>query len=460
MYADFTVLAIAPEEDWKHLAPLNSIPGVSLLTSTDIQPEQIQPNHLVILSATDCTIISGWLRYIRGQPALSLLPLMAVTAEDNADSHHILADAVIKFPLSSAQLEPKIKQLAELSKQITAFSLLHEQLTPHEGQLLNLLRFMVSRKVNALTPTRSLHSKLGYTYPLVAAFLDTPPGEESARLTELEQWGLLQGSGYDRLHLCPDCGQYQLNFREVCPQCQLPHITREGNIHHYSCSYIAPESEFVKAHQLICPKCQKLLLHIGVDYDKPSTSYKCRHCQHLFPEAVVSCLCINCGNVFAPPQAQLFEVNEYRLTLAGIRAAQSGMIRESLPHMIANASSEILSYATFEEMFRVQHWISKRLQRPLCLIGITVSGADKDSPIGNLLQHNLRGNDLICRINGAQFVILSLETDHKKAKSAMQRISKQLTGQLDKSLKLKIGITQLPQAEENLEQLLAEVLGE
>ncbi len=458
MDPELNVLAIAPEEDWKHLTSLHSISGLSLLTSTDILQEQLSKSQLIILSATNGAIIKQWLSQIRRQSDVCLLPVMAVTAENHADSHHILADAVIDFPVSPAQLEPRIKQLTELSRQIKAFSPLVEQFTPHEGQQVNLLRYLSSRKIDVLTPTRSLNSKLGYAYPLAAAFLDTSPGEEFARLAELAHGGLLQGGGYDRLHLCPDCKHYQLNFREVCPQCQLPHIKREGNIHHYACSYIAPESEFIKTHQLTCPKCKKPLRHIGVDYDKPSTSYKCLQCRHLFPEAVVNCLCINCGNIFSPPQAQIFEVKEYRLTLAGMRAAETGMIREVSPHMTASTPSEILNHTTFEELFRVQHWISKRLQRPLCLIGITVKQAGNGSPIGGRLRQNLRGNDLICQLNEAQFVILSLETDREKAELAMQRISKQLTGQLNKSLQLKIGITQLPQAEENLEQLMAGVL--
>ncbi len=462
MDAKPTVLAIAPEGDWEYLAPLRSLSGLSVLISSRLQQEQVKQSELVVLSASSCSIVSQWLLQIRQQPALSLLPVLAVTPQNGSDSYRLLADEVIHIPLSLAQLEPKLDYLLKLRQQVNAFLPISGQLTPHEGQLTNLLRYLVSRKIDSLVPSRLIDSRLGYAYPLAAAFLNTSFGEESAQLQELEQLGLLKGIGYDRLHLCPGCERYQLNFREVCPKCQLPHIDQEGNIHHYSCSYIAPESEFLAAQQLICPKCRKPLRHIGVDYDKPSLSYKCRRCRHLFPEPVVSCLCINCGNIFPPERAHLAEIKEYRITMAGVQAAQSGVIQE-IPKRVAVASSpEVLSYSMFEEMFSIQLWISKRLHRPFCLIGIKLDNALLSSQgiadFGNLLRQSLRYTDLITVIGEEQFLILMSETDSQKAGLAIKRVIDKITCKIDGKLQFRIGIAQIPGEDDNLEQLVAKLL--
>lgn len=212
-----TVLAIAPEGDWANLAPLRSLPGLSVHISAHLQREQINQGELIVLSANNCSVIDQWLLQIRGHSASSLSPVLTVTPENGSAPHRLLADETTHIPLSLAQLEPKLDYLLKLKEQINTFSPISDQLTPHEGQLTNLLRYLVSRKIDSLSPNRLLDSKLGYAYPLVAAFFGTSAGEELVGLQELEQLGLLKGVGYDRLHLCPRCKRYLVKLQGSLP---------------------------------------------------------------------------------------------------------------------------------------------------------------------------------------------------------------------------------------------------
>jgi hypothetical protein len=464
-----TVLAITPEGDEAYLAPINKISGVSLQVSTHPREEQFEQCQLIILFAGNGSTIVKWLVQIRGRISLSLLPVLVISPEVSLGPYQLLADDVFYLPLDIAQIKAKLDRMQKLYEQVSTLPPLIEQLTPYDAKQCNLLRYLITRELKILSPQRFLNYKLGYAYPLAAGFLNTPLGEELSCLQELEQLGLLQGKSHDRLHICPKCEHYQLNFREVCPKCQLPLISREENFHHYACSYIAPESEFLKDRQLMCPKCKKALRHIGVDYDKPSISYNCQNCGHNFPEPVVNCLCINCGHVFFPRQARLIEVKEYQITLAGIRSARAGAINIIPGQFVRETASETIGYNVFEEMFRVQLWISKRLQRSFCLIGMEMEGAedvfnDKISfqdtrRLDSFLMNNLRGNDIISRVNTGQFLILSPETDREKASVAVQRITSKIDQICKGRTKLKVAIAQLPKAGEDLKQLVSGLLG-
>ncbi len=95
-------------------------------------------------------------------------------------------------------------------------------------------------------------------------------------------------------HVCPKCYDKGMIYNETCPKCGSVDVEEHNMIHHFRCANISPEKTYMKDGKLICPKCLKELHHIGVDYDRPTTSYSCNQCSINFSEAKMICECETC----------------------------------------------------------------------------------------------------------------------------------------------------------------------
>ena len=103
-----------------------------------------------------------------------------------------------------------------------------------------LLSYLAARTARGqgLRPQVDMTAETGYSYPLVSLFLDYPCSKAHEVLENWEKAKLLQGDEVDRVNLCPHCLRYNLNFREVCPQCGSGRIHEESTVHHSSCGYV------------------------------------------------------------------------------------------------------------------------------------------------------------------------------------------------------------------------------
>lgn len=95
-------------------------------------------------------------------------------------------------------------------------------------------------------------------------------------------------------HVCPECYDKGMIYQEQCPKCGTVDISEHNMIHHFRCANISPEQTYMKDGKLVCPKCMRELNHIGVDYDRPTTSYSCNKCGINFSEATMICECETC----------------------------------------------------------------------------------------------------------------------------------------------------------------------
>lgn len=95
-------------------------------------------------------------------------------------------------------------------------------------------------------------------------------------------------------HVCPKCYDKGMLYHETCPKCGSIDVEEHNMIHHFRCANISPEKTYMKDGKLVCPKCLKELHHIGVDYDRPTTSYTCNKCSINFSEAKMICECETC----------------------------------------------------------------------------------------------------------------------------------------------------------------------
>jgi GGDEF domain-containing protein len=176
----------------------------------------------------------------------------------------------------------------------------------------------------------------------------------------------------DRLRLCDACGSAHLSYLDVCPACGSLDIAQTRLLHCFTCSHVGARETFVQQERLRCPKCEAVLRHIGVDYDRPIEQQQCRHCKHLFVDAEVRSACMACDARSAPEQLPARTVAVYRLGGAGLLLARQGNLSPVLSGL------DIVSFvapALFERLIDWQHALARRYPESyfFSVIGVRVA---------------------------------------------------------------------------------------
>lgn len=202
-----------------------------------------------------------------------------------------------------------------------------------QGPILRMLRFLYSRNITTLKPTLDRDSQIGFSYPFLSLQYQY---SETYRilddLEETEQEEVLLGGFHEIIHLCSNCNEGFLQYREVCPKCESSNLISEDLIHHFPCAYIGPMSDYTtdtNTNMLVCPKCDQYLRHIGVDYDKPSLIYTCQNCYNRFQDVFAYAKCLNCSADTAVEYLRRRIVRQFEVTAKGLEATLNPQILNS-----------------------------------------------------------------------------------------------------------------------------------
>lgn len=192
-----------------------------------------------------------------------------------------------------------------------------------------LLAFLYLRDGARLVPVLDPAYRLLYRYPLVEAVAGAA-AEAPDWLGNLVRRQLLEAQELvDRVRHCPACASAHLMFVDVCPQCASIQIARTELLHCFTCGHVAEESAFVSEGGMRCPNCRTALRHIGADYDRPLSQYRCGSCHHIFVEPDVLARCLQCATATEPDHLDIREVSVLRLSTRGRVALRAGDIAES-----------------------------------------------------------------------------------------------------------------------------------
>jgi diguanylate cyclase (GGDEF)-like protein len=187
---------------------------------------------------------------------------------------------------------------------------------------LKVLTYIARRGSQArLEPVVSNTARIGYNYPEVCAILECKPGDELEVLEFLADTGCLSREVFDKVDLCPFCLHGSLRLRRLCPYCRSSLIMKKEILHHFRCGWVGIEEEASHGTDLVCPKCRKLLRHIGVDYERAAQSYYCTTCHKIFTEPLEELLSLPCGRHIPKDGTMIQPVFTYAVTPIGARAA-------------------------------------------------------------------------------------------------------------------------------------------
>lgn len=231
------------------------------------------------------------------------------------------ADALVDHGSPQNEIVAAILHLRRIADVRCALPRIADVLPPVRRQI-TMLQYLASRELGRLDPRRAGSRMSGHSY----APLDLLGGVLRDDLNALVALGLLRGAFYERVHVCPRCGDARLAFREVCAGCQSADLRRGEVVHHYACGHVAPEERFWRDDLLVCPSCGKPLRHVGIDYERPATLVFCNACGLSGGEGTTSARCLGCGADCASEEAATEVLESYQLTPDGLVAARSGAI--------------------------------------------------------------------------------------------------------------------------------------
>ena len=298
---------------------------------------------------------------------------------------------------------------------------------------LRVLRFMTTRETT-FRPQRTTDDIAGFVYPRLSPLLEGGASELLQILSRLEERHLLRGTFVTRRHVCQHCRCGFLDFVETCPNCGAAHVDVDDLVHHFRCAYTGPLSEFEEERgQLVCPKCDRQLRQIGVDYDKPSLVHNCRECNEEFQDPEVKTTCYQCGRTH-PPERQIEEtVQAYEVTAVGRNAAIHGLNDSFLSAL--QQETRVLDDSTFRTIVSAEVSRIERYERFVSsLLLVRLSGVDElraelgpeaqavIEDLARTFSNVVRGSDYLTVRDETLFLFLLPETDVEGAERAGERL--------------------------------------
>lgn len=323
--------------------------SIQVLLAVDEQGfglQEIQQVDAVLVQTVNASNAKAILRSIRIQKnrQLALTPVFISSSVPGSQAIAFLFDGTYSMDTENMMLQ-KIKHIRE---QLRSFTFDVHQLDYNHSLLQAALQYTQSRGCT-LKPMRERNSKIGYSYPFLSSIIRDGESQKVVELMEQSiQEGYFTKHSKDKVHTCKKCTGGYLNYRECCPKCGSSDLQTDDLIHHFVCAHIAPEGDFkTDSDTMECPKCDKELRHIGIDYDKPSSMHTCNNCSHQFQQPEVKALCIDCGNDNQLRQLGNIEISEYAITPMGEYAAINGM------HVKAKKVEKKTSKTVSEQIFEL-----------------------------------------------------------------------------------------------------------
>ena len=344
----------------------------------------------------------------------------------------IVDGEMINIDQSFPELIETVNRIQEIVKKLVPVKALN-----FDSSTINkVLRFYYSRGIKQIVPILDRKAKLGYSYPLISQHFSNQDDKNVLDLLKLvEEEGYVVGEHQDSLYLCSHCYNSYLFYREVCPKCSSTNLKQDDLIHHFRCAYIGPMVDFtseVRKNDLICPKCDKSLKHIGVDYDKPSVVYTCNTCDHIFQDVQIKAKCCECEKDTEVEHLLNRSIKKYAITSKGFYTAQNGIM--STQKDLAGIAGTV-SMETFTTMlsYEIERMKIAEIESSLGFIRIT-NVIDLYLQVGNESKHNLimelvriirsavRNSDVIAFESASTMMFSLTEINGEDAKRTVRKI--------------------------------------
>jgi Zn finger protein HypA/HybF involved in hydrogenase expression len=383
---------------------------------------------------------------------IALKPAFLFYQEQEEVKEDFLNISLFDGKIAEKEIDKLITPIQNLTEKIVSLPIYTQENLKNFKEYVGyrVLKFLYTRG-QQLIPVINLSSDNFYTYPIIDVFFSQLEKSSISNIFNIveymEKENFVTGKFVDIIHKCSKCSSSYLNFREVCPKCGSPNISKGNLIHHFICGFTSPESNFIQKEGLMCPKCNRVLKHIGIDYDKPSNIFICNSCGINFQEPNTDVFCFKCQSKFSIEQIQKKEVKSYELTPKAIEYITYLTPEVNLSLSQSNISqineySNIVPYNFFEHILFLELERKKRYNKEgtICFFQILNNflpikqstkkdyemQQQQDIDLSKKIKNLLRKSDIMTFINPYTMLILFTETPIEKAKIAIEHINSEI----------------------------------
>ncbi len=419
-----------------------------IITNSEQWPtEKMIGFDALIIDGSDPEFARSKVFKIRGHhnQDIYLKPLFLLRSSGNSDV--IVNELVDGVLFSLEQLELLVNRVQEIF--LKNKDILEIKSVSFEAEIINkVINLLTSREKKHLKAIPYSKSGIGYFYPEISVNFNSIDEFNVIRILKIaEDEGMFTSTFAERVYLCTNCNGGYLNYREVCPQCSSSHARTEDLVHHFPCAYVGPINDYQNTidDDLNCPKCNKKLRHIGVDYDKPSVLHTCLKCAHQYQDYSVKAKCISCQ--FDNPVENLIakEIRDYTITRKGISVAYNGFISTSkdfddVPGTVKYDVFKIMLKYEIERL-RQNDYTSNIGYVHISNAGEIYSriGMDRQksliAELIGILRHNLRSADFIAFYDASTLVLSMNEIPNKIANKILVEIANLTTGLMKRNFR-------------------------
>lgn len=389
------------------------------------RPDMLSKYDVILLDIKEENLLHYAISSIRTHldPKIYLQPVFILnTTEYHEVVINELTDGILPSISHVDTIEPKVLDIMAKIERIN-----HPTILNFDSQMINrTLNLMYTRGKKTLAPQPYFHSGIGYYYPELS--INFHHRDESAALKILEiaeNEGLFQSDFHERVYLCNNCNGGYLNYREVCPKCNSSDSESQDLVHHFPCAYVGPIDDFKNKidDQLDCPKCNKTLRHIGVDYDKPSVLYTCNSCHHRFQDYYTKAKCTTCGTENDVEHLVATSIKTYTMTKKGESVAINGYINieKQLETISGTVKMDVFKVLLKYELQRL-HTVGYKtnlgyvhVERAAQVSGVLGLSKQKElmNDLVQMLKSNLNPSDFVSFYNSSTIVFSYVDINYE-----------------------------------------------
>lgn len=163
----------------------------------------------------------------------------------------------------------------------------------------------ISKEKVTLDPHQKIDSLLRLykqiTSTRLAEFTDINISEVQSYLKTLESEGRIVQLQDRKEVVCSDCSSLNIEPVFHCPNCDGVNYKQATLIEHYSCANFSLKETYVDDK---CPKCNKKIEMLAIDYGITKDIFVCRDCKNIFPQPKNSFHCQRCNTKFSMAEAK------------------------------------------------------------------------------------------------------------------------------------------------------------